>query len=154
MGVSIDEASLHYLAHVLVEIAVDYAIHLDDGTVGEQLRDAQSAMTEAQKREYADGLGALYDCAPEKVARARGAPKKFYGDWHDVEHLFVNGRTKIVLRKLSLPFSEENTERTCRLIEEGARMTSDYMDFIDDSVDALSDWEAWEGEVAIESENF
>ena len=154
MGVSIDEASLHYLAHVLVEIAVDYAIHLDDGTVGEQLRDAQSAMTEAQKREYADGLGALYDCAPEKVARARGAPKKFYGDWHDVEHLFVNGRTKIVLRKLRLPFSEENTERTCRLIEEGARMTSDYMDFIDDSVDALSDWEAWEGEVAIESENF
>ena len=91
-------------------------------------------MNDAQKREYAEGLGALYGCAPEKVARARGAPRRFYGDWHDVEHLFVKGRTKIVLRKLKLPFSEENTERTCRLIEEGARMTSDYMEFIDDSV--------------------
>ena len=146
--------SLHYLAHVLVEIAVDYAIHLDDGTVGEQLRDAQKAMSDAQKREYAEGLGALYRCEPEKVARARGAPRKFYGDWHDVDYLFVNGRTKIVLRKLRLPYSEENTERTCRLIEEGAQMMGDYMAFIDDSVNALSDWEAWEGEVAIESESF
>lgn len=153
-GVMPDEASLHYLAHVLVEIAVDYAIHIDDNTVGEQLRDAQGAMSDAQKREYAEGLGALYGCAPEKVARARGAPRKFYGDWHDVEHLFVKGRTKIVLRKLGLPFSEENTERTCRLIEEGARMTNDYMEFIDDSVDTLSNWEAWGGEVAIEGESF
>ncbi|MCY4383306.1 MAG: hypothetical protein OXE44_09185 [Nitrospinae bacterium] len=150
MGVSADESTLHYLAHVLVEIAVDYAIHLDDGTVGEQLRDAQNAMSDAQKREYAEGLGALYGCKPEKVARARGAPRKFYGDMHDVDQLFVGGRTKIVLRKLRLPFNEENTEKTCRLIEEGARMTGDYMEFIDESVDALSDWEAWEGEVAID----
>ena len=119
---------------------------------GEQLRDAQDAMSDAQEREYAEGLGALYGCKPEKVARARGAPRRFYGDMHDVDQLFVGGRTKIVLRKLGLPFSEENTEKTCRLIEEGARMTGDYMDFIDESVDALSDWEAWTGESAIEGE--
>ncbi len=152
MGVPTDDATLHYLAHVLVEIAVDYAIYLDDKTVGEQLRDAQDAMTVAQEREYAEGLGALYGCEPEKVARARGAPRRFYGDMHDVDQLFVGGRTKIVLRKLRLPFSEENTEKTCRLIEEGARMTDDYMDFIDESVEALSDWEVWAGESAIEGE--
>ena len=145
-----DEASLHYLAHVLVEIAVDYAIHLDDSTVGAQLRDAQKEMNETQKREYAEGLGALYRCVPEKVARARGAPRKFYGDWHDGDYLFVNGRTKIVLRKLRLPFSAENVEKTCRLIEQGAQMTSDYMNFIDDSVGALSNWETWKGEVDID----
>ena len=152
MGVPTDESNLHYLAHVLVEIAVDYAIHLDDATVAEQLRDAQDAMDAVQRHEYAEGLAALYGCAPEKVERARGAPRRFYGTLHDVEHLFVDGRTKIVLRKLGLPFSDENTERTCRLIEEGARMTDDYMRFIEQSVDALSNWEAWEGEAAIDGE--
>ena len=149
-GVSTDEASLHYLAHVLVEIAVDYAIHLDDRTVSEQLRDAQLSMNDAQKREYARSLGALYDCAPEKVERARDAPRRFYGDLHDIDNLFLAGRTKIVLRKLGLPFSEGNTDRTCRLIEAGARMMGDYMDFIHDSVDALSVWSTWEGEAAID----
>lgn len=150
MGAPTDEAGLHYLAHVLVEIAVDYAIYLDDRTVAEQLRDAQFSMSGAQKREYAESLGALYDCAPEKVERAREAPRKFYGDLHDIDYLFLGGRTRIVLRKLGLPFSEKNTERTCRLIEEGARMTGDYMNFIRESVDALSVWKAWDGEVAID----
>ncbi len=153
MGVSTDEASLHYLAHVLVEIAVDYAIYLDDRTVAEQLRDAQRAMDDARSREYAQSLAALYGCAPEKVERARHAPRRFYGDLHDIDNLFLGGRTKIVLRKLRLPFSAENTRRTCRLIEEGARMTGDYLRFIDESVDALSDWEAWRGEAAMEGES-
>lgn len=153
MGVPTDGASLHYLAHVLVEIAVDYAIYLDDRTVAEQLRDAQGAMDDAQSREYAQSLSALYGCAPEKVERARHAPRKFYGDLHDIDNLFLDGRTKIVLRKLRLPFSAENTSRTCRLIEEGARMTGDYTRFIHESVDALSDWEAWCGEAAMEGES-
>lgn len=150
MDVPTKEASLHYLAHVLVEIAVDYAIYLDDRTVAERLRDAQLSMIEEQKREYAESLAALYGCAPEKIERAREAPRKFYGDHHDIDELFLGGRTKIVLRKLGLPFSGKNTERTCRLIEEGARMTGDYMNFIDECVDALSAWKAWEGEVAID----
>ena len=34
-------------------------------------------MSDAQKREYAEGLGALYGCEPEKVARARARPGSF-----------------------------------------------------------------------------
>ncbi len=154
MGVSLDGASLHYLAHVLVEIAVDYAIYRDDRTVAEHLRDAQLFMSTAQKREYARSLGAFYRCAPEKIESAGDAPQKFYGDLHNIDNLFVDGRTKIVLRKLGLPFSAENTRRTCRLIEEGARMIGDYMNFIDDSVKALSNWRVWEGDATIAGEVF
>ncbi|MDA1001666.1 MAG: hypothetical protein O2807_14260 [bacterium] len=151
MGTPLDQDTLHYLSHILVEIAVDYAIYADDGTVPRVLRHSQEGMSEGQWAEYHQALSALYECAPDKVARARGGASNFYGAVNDFGYLFLTGRTKIVLRKLALPFSEENTQRTEELILRAAERVSDYMDFIDASVGALSDRSTWGGEAPLES---
>jgi len=141
----------HYLAHILVEIAVDYAIYRADRSVPLTLREAQRGMEPAQRREYAEGLAALYGCEPAKVERSQGAPARFYGNLHDIDALFLDGRTKILLRKLDLPYSEENIGRARRLILEAAARAEDFMEFVDSAVAVLSDREAWAGEGALAS---
>lgn len=151
MGVPLDEDTLHYLSHILVEIAVDYAIYTDDGTVPLALRHSQERMSDAQWKAYHQALAVLYGCAPDKVARARGGAANFYGLVNDFDYLFLTGRTKIVLRKLALPFDAENTRRTEKLILQSAEEVSNYMEFIDASVAVLSDRDSWGGESALES---
>ncbi len=152
MEADLDAPTALYLGHILVEIAVDYAIYRDDRSVPLTLRASQEAMDPAQKREYFDGLAVLYGCSAAQIERTRGAAARFYGNTHDIDYLFLEGRTKIVLRKLGLPFSAENIGCTKDLIREAADAVSDYTEFIDFSVERLSDRDGWAGEEPLESE--
>jgi len=151
MDIALDPPTAHYLAHILVEIAVDYAIYAHDRTVPVTLRTAQEKMSPDERREYHASLAALYGCGEEKIERARGAPARFYGSAHDIDYLYLTGRTKIILRKLRLDYGEANTDRTQRLILDAAERTADFMDFVDAAVEVLADRDAWGGEAALDS---
>ncbi|OGL66068.1 MAG: hypothetical protein A3J27_01190 [Candidatus Tectomicrobia bacterium RIFCSPLOWO2_12_FULL_69_37] len=152
MDREIGPAEAHYLAHVLVEIAVDYRIYQDDRSVALVLSGARAEMTEAQRREYVEGVSLLYGCEPAKVERSQGAPSRFYGNLYGVDSLFLGGRTKIVLRKLRLPFSEGNIGRTRGLILDAAEKVGDYPEFVGGTIDMLADRGAWAGEGSLAAE--
>ena len=152
MSVPLTESDAHYLAHTMVEIAVDYLISQADRTVPTVIRQARAHATQDQKREYDESLAALYGCLPEDIAATQDVAKRFYGNVDDIDYMYLDGRTRIVLRKLCLPFSEENTARARRLILDSSERLSDYMTFIDDSVALLSDRDAWAGDQPIASE--
>lgn len=151
VGAPVDGQTAHYLAHILVEIAMDYAIYLDDRSVPCILRDAQEGISAEQAREYTESLSALYECTPAMIKGATDAAKKFYGEFHDIDQLFLSGRTKIILRKLNLSYGSKNVERTEALILQAAEKVSDYMKFIEDSGKLLADARDWGGEDPLES---
>jgi len=152
MAVPLSESDAHYLAHTMVEIAVDYLISQADRTVPTVMRRARSQASEEQMREYDEGIAALYGCSPEDIAATVGAAERFYGNVDDIDFMYLDGRTRIILRKLQLPFSDENTARTRQLILDSAAHLHDYMTFIDDSVALLSDRESWAGDIPLVSE--
>ncbi len=152
MAVPLTESDAHYLAHTMVEIAVDYLISQADRTVPTVVRQARVRATEDQMREYDESLAALYGCSPEDIAATQGVAARFYGNVDDIDYMYLDGRTRIVLRKLRLPFSEENTARARRLILDSAERLPNYTTFIDDSVALLSDRDAWAGDTPLASE--
>jgi hypothetical protein len=152
MAVPLSESDAHYLAHTMVEIAVDYIIAQADRTVPTALRQARSQASEAQMREYDEGLAALYGCLPEDIAATVDVAERFYGNVDDIDYMYLDGRTRIILRKLRLPFSDENTARTRQLILDSAARLQDYMTFIDNAVALLSNRNAWAGDVPVVSE--
>ncbi|MDP6278992.1 MAG: hypothetical protein QGI11_10865, partial [Nitrospinota bacterium] len=91
------------------------------------------------------GIAALYGRGAGEITAARDGAERFYGDVDDIDYMYLDGRTRIILRKLKLPFSDENVARTSRLILDSAERVSDFGDFIRDSVDLLSDRAAWAG---------
>ena len=151
MGQDLARREVHYLAHVLVEIAVDYCIYRDDRTVPLILSGMRAEMSEVQRREFIEGIALLYGCDAGKVERSQGAPARFYGDMYGIDSLYLEGRTKIVLRKLRLPYSESNVARTRGLILDAAEKVGDYAEFIGEAVDALADRNAWAGEGSLEA---
>ncbi|MEE9241357.1 MAG: hypothetical protein V3U53_09250 [bacterium] len=152
MDVPLDASAAHYLAHTMVEIAVDYLISQADRTVPTVIRQARAQASEEQMREYDKSLAALYGRSPEDISATQGAAERFYGNVDDIDYMYLDGRTRIILRKLRLPFSEENTARTRKLILDSAGRIPDYMAFIDESVALLSDRAAWAGDAPLASE--
>lgn len=153
MGQDLDLRSAHYLAHVLVEIAVDYCIYRDDRSVPLIMSGMRTGMTDEQRREFVEGIALLYGCEPAKVERSQGAPARFYGSMYGIDSLYLDGRTKIILRKLRLPYSEENTARARELILAAAERTGDYEEFVEGAVAALADRGAWAGEGSLAAED-
>lgn len=152
MGVPLADSDAHYLAHTMVEIAVDYLISQEDRSVPGIVRRARTHASQAQKREYDESLAALYRCSPDDIAATQDVAERFYGNVDDIDYMYLDGRTRIVLRKLRLPFSEENTARTRKLILDSAARLSDYSAFIGDSVALLSDRGTWGGDQPIAGE--
>lgn len=152
MGVPLTPSDAHYLAHTMVEIAVDYLISQGDRTVPVIIRRARKNASSEQRREYNESLAALYGCTPEDIAGTHDVAERFYGNVDDIDYMYLDGRTRIILRKLRLPFSTENTLKTRRLILDSAKRIPDYMAFIQGSVDLLSDYGAWAGDQPFVSE--
>ncbi|MEK6712010.1 MAG: hypothetical protein AABZ64_15695 [Nitrospinota bacterium] len=152
LGAELGPEEAHYLAHVLVEIAVDYRIYADDRSVALILSGARAAMSGEQRREYAEGLALLYGCDPAKVERSQGAPARFYGALYGVDSLYLEGRTKIILRKLRQPYSEANIGQARELILAAAERVEDYGDFVGAAVAMLADRSAWAGEGSLAAE--
>ncbi len=146
MGTPLGESDAHYLAHTLVEIAVDYAISASERSVPRIVRQARISTAPELIAEFEAGIAALYGREAGEIAATRDAAERFYGDVDDIDYMYLDGRTRIILRKLKLPFSDENVARTRQLILDSAEGVSDFEDFIRDSVDLLSDREAWAGE--------
>jgi len=149
MNVPLGESDALYLAHTMVEIAVDYAISQDDRTVPTIIRRARKTCELELIEEYEGALAALYGRKSAEIAATNGAAEKFYGDVDNIDFMYLDGRTRIVLRKLKLPFSDENVARTRQLILDSAEKVSDYPDFIRDSVELFTDRAAWAGAGAI-----
>lgn len=149
MGVPLGESDAHYLAHTMVEIAVDYAISQDDRTVPTIVRRSRATTAPDLMAEFEAGIAELYGRDAAEIAATQGAAERFYGEVDDIDFMYLDGRTRIVLRKLKLPFSDENVARTRQLILDSAEIVSDYPDFIRDSVDLLADRAAWAGEGTI-----
>lgn len=152
MGQDLAPREAHYLAHVLVEIAVDFRIYQEDRSVALVLSGARAEMTGEQRREYVEGVSLLYGCEPAKVERSQGAPARFYGALYGVDSLFLDGRTKIILRKLRLPYSEANIGRTRGLILDASEKVSDYPDFVGGAIEVLADRDGWAGEGTLAAE--
>jgi len=152
MNVPLGETDALYLAHTMVEIAVDYAISQADRSVPAIIRRARRAAAPAQMKEFEEGIAALYGRAPEEISATRDAAERFYGDVDDIDYMYLDGRTRIVLCKMKLPFSDENVARARRLILDSAARLTDWPGFIQASVDLLSDRNAWAGEGALLSE--
>ncbi|MED5579767.1 MAG: hypothetical protein VX794_07000 [Nitrospinota bacterium] len=152
--VTLDSSTKFYLSHILTEIAVDYSIYLDDESVGELLNASRDAMQEEQISQFCNGLAVLYGCSPDKILRARNAPRKFYGDLHDLKLLFLDGRAKIILRKLGLEFNETNILRSCGLIESCSNKTKDYKEFTENAKkEIISHEHEWDNQNPIISES-
>jgi hypothetical protein len=145
MGAPLNEADAHYLAHTMVEIAVDYIISAEDRSVPGTLRRARTAIAPGLMAEFEEGIAALYGRTREEITATRDAAERFYGDVDDIDFLYLDGRTRIILRKLRLPFTDENVARTRRLILDSAARIPDAMDFVRDSVEMLADRGAWAG---------
>jgi len=145
MGTPLGESDAYYLAHTLVEIAVDYAISVADRSVPLIVRQARVSSPPELIAEFEAGIAALYGRGAGEITAARDGAERFYGDVDDIDYMYLDGRTRIILRKLKLPFSDENVARTSRLILDSAERVSDFGDFIRDSVDLLSDRAAWAG---------
>jgi hypothetical protein len=152
LGQDLGSREAHYLSHVLVEIAVDFHIYQDDRSVPLVLSGARAKMTEEQRHEFVESIALLYGCEPAKVERSQTAPARFYGDMYDIDSLFLDGRTKIVLRKLQLPYSDTNVGRTRGLILDAAEKVADYMEFVEESVEMLADLDTWSGEGSLAAE--
>ena len=127
--IDLDSSTKFYVSHILTEIAVDYSIYLHDESVANLLNASRDSMETEMINELCQGLAVLYGCDPEKIYRARSAPRKFYGDLHDLKLLFLDGRAKIILRKLGLKFSEENIVLGSKLIESCSQKTKKFEEF-------------------------
>lgn len=149
MGVPLGESDAHYLAHTMVEIAVDYAIAQDDRSVPTIVRRARTTTEPELIAEFEAGIAALYGRKSAEIAATQDAAERFYGAVDDIDFMYLDGRTRIVLRKLKLAFSDENVARTRRLILDSAEKVADYPDFIRDSVGLLTNRAAWAGGEAI-----
>tara|TARA_A100001037_G_scaffold306857_1_gene357377 strand:- start:41878 stop:42729 length:852 start_codon:yes stop_codon:yes gene_type:complete len=135
--IDLDPSTKFYVSHILTEISVDYSIYLEDESVANLLNASRDAMETDQINEFCDGLAVLYDCEPEKIFRARSAPRKFYGDLHDLKSLFLDGRAKIILRKLGIEFSEENIMMGSKLIESCSQITKNFEEFTENAKKAI-----------------
>ena len=145
MDVPLGESDAHYLAHTMVEIAVDYAISQDDRTVPTIIRRARSTTEPELIEEFEAGLAALYGRKSTEISATQDAAERFYGEVDNIDFMYLDGRTRIMLRKLKLPFSDKNVARTRQLILDSAEKVTDYPDFIRDSVELLTDRAAWAG---------
>lgn len=151
MEVNLNQSDAHYLAHTMVEIAVDYIISTEDRSVP-AIRLGRASIDSGLIAEFEEGIAALYGRTREEVSNTHNAAKRFYGDVDDIDFLYLDGRTRIILRKLKLPYSDENVARTRQLILDSAKRIPDTMDFIKDSVEMLLDREAWAGNGPITGE--
>ena len=154
VNVELDSSTKFYVSHILTEIAVDYSIYLVDQSVANLLNASRDAMRESHINELCEGLAILYACSPEKVNRARSAPRKFYGDLHDLKFLFLDGRAKIILRKLGLEFSEENIILGTKLIESCSGKTKNFEVFTENAKkEILAHEKQWDNGESILSES-
>lgn len=152
--VDLDTSTKVYLSHILTEIAVDYSIYLDDESVANLLNTSRDGMQTEEINEFCNGLGVLFGCSPEKISRARSAPKRFYGDLHDLKLLFLDGRAKIVLRKLGIEFTEKNIIIGSELIEKCSEKTVNYKEFTENAkTEILVHEEEWDNGESIISES-
>jgi hypothetical protein len=139
-GENFDKEIISYLAHTVVEIALDFKISKDDPTISELFFKIQTEISQNEFEEYVEAISALYKIDREIVREARKEPFKFYGKIESSEDFFLTKRTKLILRKTKKEFTEENISSAKNLVEEATKYLNDYKLFLEDAVFKLENF--------------
>lgn len=133
-GEKIDENSALYLAHTVIEIALDLKLSEENKSITSLFFAMQGSLTLNALEEYCQSLAELYNLRPDIIKEAREAPLKFYGEPKSKENFFLDKRVKLILRKSKREFSKENIESAKRLVIKGERLLTDYLPTLEDWV--------------------
>lgn len=137
IGEEIDDENAFYIAHTVIEIAMDLKLSRDDPSIPELFFEMQTEIPQDKFEEYVEAISCLYNLDREIVREARKEPFRFYGKIESVDDFFLNKRVRLILRKTNREFTEENLSSAKNLVRGAIRFLDDYRLFLEDSVEKI-----------------